>query len=92
METARMSSKGQVVVPKALRVRLGFETGAKLEIIEGDRQVTFKLVEDTPRRNTLTLSEFLAQQVKYDGPLITDEMMREGIDAEAARRWHAKGN
>jgi AbrB family looped-hinge helix DNA binding protein len=92
METARMSSKGQVVVPKAVRARLGFDAGAELEIIEGDKQVTFKLVEAPMRRRTLTLEEFLAQQVEYDGPQITDEMMREGINAEAIRRWHAKGN
>jgi AbrB family looped-hinge helix DNA binding protein len=92
METAKMSSKGQVVVPKALRARLGFDTGAELEIIEGDKQVTFKLIEAPRRRRTLSLKEFLALQVNYTGPSITDEMLREGINAEAVRRWHAKGN
>ena len=92
METARMSSKGQVVVPKAVRARLGFEPGAALEIIEGDKQVTFKLVEAPMRRRTLTLEEFLAMQVEHVGPPVTNEMMREGIDAEAKRRWHAQGN
>jgi AbrB family looped-hinge helix DNA binding protein len=92
METAKMSSKGQIVVPKAIRARLGFDTGAELEIIEGDKEVTFKLVEGPRRRQTLSLKDFLAQQVEYVGPVVTDEMMRNGINAEAVRRWNAKGN
>ena len=34
MQTTILSSKGQVVMPKALRMRLAWEQGSRLELVE----------------------------------------------------------
>ena len=93
METIRMSSKGQVIVPKAVRDANGWAEGTMLTVINGGKAgVTFKELEPETKARNLTVDEFLAIIPVYAGPEITDEMMREGINAEAKRRWHAKGN
>jgi len=38
IETTRMSSRGQVVIPEAVRNRLGLKTGAQF-VVMGDRDV-----------------------------------------------------
>jgi hypothetical protein len=48
--------------------------------------------QDEPDVPRLTMEEFLAKRIKYDGPPITDEMMWEAIEKEARRRWNAKNS
>lgn len=47
----RLSDKGQVVVPKASRDRLGWQPGVELEVIESADSVTLR-----PRRGAGTLN------------------------------------
>lgn len=47
LETTRMSSKGQVVIPKRLRERLGLNTGDSLVVaLQGDKLILRKLTLD----------------------------------------------
>ena len=50
IETTRMSSKGQVVIPEAVRNRLGLKTGARFVVI-GDRDVVILKTIAAPARN-----------------------------------------
>lgn len=85
---AKVSSKGQVVIPKAIRDRLGLAEGSEVEFAESDGKVTLAPVRKVdPRFPPITMEEFLNRIPKYDGPPITDEMIRNAIDAEARRRW-----
>ena len=44
LETTKLSSKGQVVIPKRLREKLGLEAGDHLVVtLEGDRLILRKL-------------------------------------------------
>jgi len=44
LETTRMSSKGQIVIPKRLREKLGLNAGDSLVVIlQGDRLILRKL-------------------------------------------------
>ena len=74
----RISDKGQIVVPKGTRDRLGWEAGLDLEVIEHDDSVTLRR-----RRPTKTLSP--AQAVaefkriyQHEGPPVSLEEMKEG--------------
>jgi AbrB family looped-hinge helix DNA binding protein len=57
VETTKMSSKGQVVIPEAIRTRLGLKTGAQFIVVGKHDAVILKAIE------TPTLSQF--------GPLLT---------------------
>jgi AbrB family looped-hinge helix DNA binding protein len=47
METTRMSSKGQVVIPEAIRKRLGLNTGTQFVVL-GERDVVILRVIAPP--------------------------------------------
>lgn len=47
LETTRISSKGQVVIPKRLRERLGLNTGDSLVVaLQGDKLILRRLTLD----------------------------------------------
>jgi AbrB family looped-hinge helix DNA binding protein len=82
----RLSDKGQVVVPKSTRDRLGWAPGLDLEVIETHDGVTLR-----PRRTgkTLTSAQAVAefQRIyRHQGPPVTLEQMDEAIAEEADRR------
>ncbi len=81
----KLSAKGQVVIPKDVRDRLGWLQGSELEVIEtGDCIVLRK-----PRRpGKLTVDQALAQiaaKVNYKGPPIATENL--GYSPDAYRNW-----
>ena len=49
IETTRMSSKGQVVIPEAVRNRLGLKAGAHF-VVMGDRDVVILKTIAAPAR------------------------------------------
>ena len=51
--TTTLSSKGQVVIPEAIRVRLGLKTGAQFVVV-GDRDVVILKVLEPPAMNEFT--------------------------------------
>jgi AbrB family looped-hinge helix DNA binding protein len=42
METSRVSTKGQIVIPARLRKKYGFKAGEKVTFIEDDKYVILK--------------------------------------------------
>jgi AbrB family looped-hinge helix DNA binding protein len=84
--TTRMSSKGQVILPKEIRRRRRWDAGTRL------------VVEDTPEGVLLkpavlfepTRPEDVFGCLPYEGPPKTVEEMNAGIEAEIRRR-HARG-
>lgn len=86
----KISSKGQVVVPKDIRDRLGLAEGSDVEFVEAPDSVTLKrVVARDARFPPITAEEFLARRFKYDGPPITDEMIEQTLLNEARRRFNA---
>ena len=76
---SRISSKGQVVIPKDIRDRLRLEPGTPLEIIETADSVTFRRASPVQK---LTFDEAAARmraRVKYTGPRYTAEEDNEAI-------------
>jgi AbrB family looped-hinge helix DNA binding protein len=84
MET-RVSSKGQVVLPKSLREDLDWRSGTELTIERRDDSVVLR------RKNTIrptTIDEVIGI-FKVDRP-IGDEEIERGIEAGYRARWRRK--
>ena len=85
LPTTTVSTKGQVILPKAVRERLQWNPGTRL------------LIEETPEGVVLkpaplfapTRLEDVAGSLAYEGPSKTLEEMDAGVLAEARRR-HAR--
>jgi AbrB family looped-hinge helix DNA binding protein len=93
MTTTRLSSKGQLVLPKSLRDAHGWKGGTVFDVIDGGKDaVTLVKREPEQLEQTMTLEEFRKLLPKYDGPAVTDDMIEEAVLAEAKRRWHAKSS
>lgn len=88
MYVTKLSSKGQMVVPKVVRDALDLPVGAELtvEVADGGFVVRRKLKTTLPR----TTVDQVAGMLKYDGPPITLEDMQRGIDEELRERWRRK--
>jgi AbrB family looped-hinge helix DNA binding protein len=84
----KISAKGQIVIPKAVREELDWPPGTRLEIQKVGGAVTLQPVAKKRRR--LTLEEFERRRPKYEGPPVSLEEMDEAILREARRRWREK--
>lgn len=69
----KLSSKGQVVIPKDVRDALGWPEGQQLTVRHsGGRAI---LEPPTPLRETITWEEFWRRVPRYDGPPVSIEEM-----------------
>ena len=88
---ARISSKGQLVLPKSVRDAFDLGPGSEVEIESaGDSIVLRPLAKKSGSRRVYTLDE-VAGMLKYDGPPVSIRDMDRAIKEEVRRRWHAKG-
>jgi len=85
MET-KVSTKGQVVLPKAIRDRHAWTGGTRLIVEDRPDGVLLKRVEE---KKKLTIDDW-AGIIKYKGPPRTIEEMNAAI-VEEVRRRHARG-
>ena len=81
---SRLSSKGQIVIPKDVRDALGWVEGQEIVVRKsGDRAV----LEARPReRERISWEEFRRRVPKYDGPPVSIEEMNAAIDEAWAER------
>ncbi len=80
-----MSGKGQVVIPKDVRDRLGLKPGQKLDVSESGGAIVLRPAQ---AGTTLTMEEAIARLreiIKYDGPPVSIEQMNATIDEEWAK-------
>jgi AbrB family looped-hinge helix DNA binding protein len=82
MARTRLSSKGQVIIPKPVRDRHGWSTGVELEVEDRGDAVLLRAARPFPRTTIAQVRGCL----KYRGPRITIEQMDEAVRAEARRR------
>jgi AbrB family looped-hinge helix DNA binding protein len=91
MATTKVSSKGQVVLPKTVRDAHGWAAGTELEVVDRPNEVALRPKSRRDARfPAITTEEFLAMVPKVSGPPITDEEIRRAVLEEAARRFDAK--
>lgn len=84
----RLSAKGQVVLPKAVRDRLQWSPGDQLEVVEHAGGVTLRPVAKP--KSGATAAEVLAEiwaLYPYDGPYISDDDVNAAVREQAVRRY-----
>lgn len=86
METTRLSSKGQIILPKAVRDLHRWEPGTDFTVEDTGDGVLLRPV----KKGRPTRLEDVAGCLKYDGPARTVEEMNAAIEAEVRTR-HARG-
>ncbi|MBI1821629.1 MAG: AbrB/MazE/SpoVT family DNA-binding domain-containing protein [Nitrospirae bacterium] len=79
MKTTKLSSKGQVILPKSVRVAHHWEPGVKLAVEDREDGVLLRPVKPF---KTTTLKEVMGC-VGFKGPVKTLKDMEEAIAAEA---------
>jgi AbrB family looped-hinge helix DNA binding protein len=84
----RMSAKGQVVIPKAVRERLCWSEGDRLDVIPTANGVLLR--KGAQARQTITVDELMTLMPAHEGPRATLDEMNEAIDRARAERWAAK--
>lgn len=85
-ETVKLSSKGQLVIPRNIRAALNWNTGTELSIIATHDGVMIKPAS----KKTGTRLEQLRGCVHYTGPALSDEELCAPVDYCAD--WHESEN
>ena len=80
----KVSTKGQVVIPKDVRDALGLAPGAKLNLSREGRRIVLEAPE--PERERISYEEFRRRVPRYEGPPIAVEDMKSAI-GELFRDW-----
>lgn len=83
--TTTVSTKGQVILPKAIRDRRGWRAGVRLVVKETPEGV---LLTQEPVFPPTRIDDVVGM-LKYDGPPISVEDMNVGV-ADYLRRKHAR--
>jgi len=83
METTKLSSKGQIIIPKTLRAAHHWDTGLEFIIIEMGDGILLK--PKTPFQET-TLEE-VAGCLKFDGGTKTDDDIESAMKKAARSIW-----
>lgn len=86
MASARLSTKGQIVIPKQLRDARKWAAGMDIDCINTPEGILLK-PKSPPKRYTL---DDVIGIARYDGPPKTLEDMQRGIDEALAERWECK--
>lgn len=83
MVQTTVSSKGQIVLPKAIREKRRWKAGTVLTVEERPEGI---LLKSTEKKKKLTIGD-LRGVVKYKGPARSVEEMSAAIEAEFRRRF-----
>ncbi|MBB5728633.1 AbrB/MazE/SpoVT family DNA-binding domain-containing protein [Sphingomonas prati] len=75
----RLSSKGQIVIPKDIRDALQLEPGEFLDIVREGRRIVLQAAE--PARGKISYAEFRRRIPRHEGPAVTIEEMNSAVDA-----------
>jgi AbrB family looped-hinge helix DNA binding protein len=88
---ARISSKGQLVLPKAVRDAYGLGPGSEVDIESAGETIVLRPRVRKPRSGRTYTLDDVAGMLKYDGPPVSIREMDRAVEEEFRRRWHAKG-
>lgn len=88
MEKTRLSSKGQVVIPKAVRDAHGWTEGTEFTVEDTKDGIMLK-PQPQPLFPKKTIEEVVGCS-GYKGPPKTLEDMKRGIDMAMRERWERK--
>ncbi len=87
METTRVSSKGQVVIPKAVRDALGIQAGTVLNAEAKDGVVVLRPVRKERRLPTPEEIDRIAGRLSRPGPYPTNKEEEDAVAETFRREW-----
>ncbi len=76
----KISAKGQIVIPKGTRLRLNWEQGQQLEVVETAGGVFLKRPSVKKKSSPEEVLAKIRALIQYDGPTVTIEEMNETIN------------
>jgi len=85
MTTTRLSSKGQLIIPKEVRDRHGWREGTELEVEDRGGVVVLRRKKPWPP----TRIEDVRGSARYAGPPVSVEDMEAGVDQLMREMWDA---
>jgi AbrB family looped-hinge helix DNA binding protein len=89
----KLSAKGQVVIPKDVRDRLGLAEGTVFDVIErGDEVVLKPRGASPPGRAAADALREIQKFYRYDGPPLSIEEMRDAARHQAIRNGLPKSS
>jgi len=77
-EEARLTSKGQITIPKSVRMRLGLKPGKSVLFIPEGREVTMITKVREPLKEL--------EKIREEAPLFTDAEIKQMIK-ESKKEW-----
>ena len=75
-ETVRPSSRGQLVIPRAIREQLHRKSGMELTVVPTGRGV---MIQPKPQQGKHRLEDLIGF-LKYEGPPVPDEVLFAPVD------------
>ncbi len=75
-ETVRLSSKGQLVIPRAMREALHWDAGMELKMV---RTGSGLVIQPPPKKSGKRLED-LRGYLNYQGPPLSDEELHAPVD------------
>ncbi len=86
MQRTVLSSKGQVIIPKALRVARRWPPGTQLEVLDTPEGVLLRPAAPAPKAALAVGLAAIRRRVAYEGPAVSLAEMDAAVLQEAARR------
>jgi AbrB family looped-hinge helix DNA binding protein len=86
MQTTLLSSKGQIIIPKALRDARHWHAGTRLEVQETTEGLLLKPVETNQKTPLAQGLAAIRQRIAYQGPAVSIEDMNAAVLSEAVRK------
>jgi AbrB family looped-hinge helix DNA binding protein len=86
----KLSAKGQIVIPKDVRDRMGLEIGESFDVIDRGNEVVLRRTNEAGNGRKLSPQEATAlirEIVKYPGPRISDEEIASAGPEMAAAKY-----
>jgi AbrB family looped-hinge helix DNA binding protein len=78
---AQFSTKGQIVIPKAIRDRHAFVDGQTVDVIDTPTGVLLRLPSETKRESADVVMARIRARNTYHGPPVSTADMNAAIDA-----------
>jgi antitoxin PrlF len=75
-DIVKVSSKGQIVIPKDIRKRLGVKTGEKLLVLSRDREILLRKAQEISIQE---IAQKVEEQTK-DNDIDIDKLLDEAIE------------
>lgn len=86
METTKLSSKGQIIIPRVLRDEYNWKPGLEFIIIDTGHGVLLRPKRAFPA----TTLEQVAGSLSYSGPAKTITEMDAAIEQAVREQWHGR--